>query len=76
MSTKPKQKKWRDVALSTLEGGIQVLSLAKDACAVPPAQIALGSACVLLTTIKVRSVSLLDYELLTHVSPEHNGKQR
>ena len=64
MSTKPKQKKGRDVALSTLEGGIQVLTLAKDVCGFPPAQIALGSACVLLTTIKVRSISFLDYELL------------
>ena len=57
MPSKSKQKKGRDVALSTLDGVIQVLGVAKDACGVPPAQIALGSACVLLTTIKVRSPS-------------------
>ena len=65
MSSKPKQKKGRDVALSTLDGVIQALGVAKDVCGVPPAQIALGSACVLLTTIKVRSLphsSMADFK--------------
>ena len=48
------RSKQRDVTLSALDGVIQVLTVAKDGCGVPPAQIALGSACVLLTTIKVR----------------------
>ena len=43
----------RKTALATLVGVTQVLSVAKDACGFPPAQIALGSACALLTTIKV-----------------------
>ena len=63
MSSTPKEKKGRDVALSTLDGVITVLGAAKDACGVPPAQIALGSACVLLTTIKVPSLLFLDDEL-------------
>ena len=46
--------KGRDGALSALDVPIQVLTLAKDTCGVPPAQVALGSAVVLLTMIKVR----------------------
>ena len=49
----PKRSKGRDVALSTLDVVIQGLNLAKDACAIPPAQLALGSASVLLTIIRV-----------------------
>ena len=75
MSSKPKQKKGRDAALSTLDGVIQVLGVAKDACGVPPAQIALGSACVLPTTIKVRSLLLLDGGLQIHVRLGYNGQQ-
>ena len=47
------QSKGRDVVLTTLNIFIQTLSIAKDACGVPPAQVALSSACVLLTMIQV-----------------------
>jgi hypothetical protein len=59
--------KGRDGALSTLDVLVQVLTLAKDTCGVPPAQIAFGSAVALLTMIRVRFSSLRDDELLTQV---------
>ena len=47
------QSKGRDGALSALDVLIQALNLAKDTCGIPPAQVALGSASVLLTMIRV-----------------------
>ena len=47
--------KGRDNLLSALDVLIQALNLAKDACGVPPAQIAFASASVLLTMIRVPS---------------------
>ena len=44
----------RDRVLPTLDVFIQVLNIAKDACGIPPAQIAFGSASVLLAMIRVR----------------------
>ena len=73
MSSGPQRSKRRDITLSTLDGVIQVLTLAKDTCGVPPAQIALGSACVLLTTIKVGSLSFLDDGHPIYVHLGHNG---
>ena len=55
MFSSSEQSKRRDVSLSALDGAIQVLSVAKDDCGVPSAELALGSAYVLLTTIKVRN---------------------
>jgi hypothetical protein len=55
MASTPQPTTGRDGALSTLDVLIQGLSLAKDACGVPPAQIALGSAVILLNMIRVRS---------------------
>ena len=49
------QPKGRDGVLTTLDLFIQALNIAKDACGIPPAQVALGSASVLLTMIRVRS---------------------
>ena len=45
----------RDGVLSTLDVLIQGLSIAKDTCGIPPAQIAFGAAGVLLTMIRVPS---------------------
>ena len=59
--------KGRDGALSALDVLIQVLSLAKDTCGITPAQIALGSAVVLLTMIRVRFPLLSEKEPLTRV---------
>ena len=54
MASKPQQSKGRDGLLSTLDVLIQALSVAKDACsAIPPAKIAIASASVLLTMIRV-----------------------
>ena len=53
MASTSQHPKGRDGALSALDVLIQVLTLAKDTCGVPPAQVALGSAVVLLTMIRV-----------------------
>ena len=71
----PKRSKGRDVVLSTLDVVIQGLNLAKDACGIPPAQIALGSAIVLLTTIRARFHRLCEAELLTHVYLGYNSQR-
>ena len=63
------QSEGRDGVLSSLDVLIQVLSLAKDTCGIPPAQIAFGSASVLLTMIRVLFLSLLENGLLTRVYP-------
>ena len=63
------QKKGRDGVLSALDVLIQALSLAKDTCGIPPAQIALGSAAILLTMIRVRFLFLLENGLLTCIYP-------
>ena len=76
MFSRSEKSKRRDVALSTLDGVVQVLSVAKDSCGIPPAQIALGSACVLLSTIKVRSPRFLNQELPVYTYPGHDGQQR
>jgi hypothetical protein len=44
----------KDGVLPTLDVFIQVLSIAKDTCGIPPAQVAFGSASALLTMIRVR----------------------
>jgi hypothetical protein len=54
-STSTSQRpKGHDSALSTLDVLIQVLTIAKDTCGIPPAQVAFGSAVALLTMIRVR----------------------
>lgn len=53
MATKSQRKKSPDGVLLKLDVAIQLLSSARDVCGFAPAQIALGSACVLLTAIKV-----------------------
>ena len=55
MASTSHREQGRDVALPTLDVFIQALNIAKDACGVPPAQIALGAASALLTTIRVHS---------------------
>jgi hypothetical protein len=54
MASISQSQKARDVALPTLDVFIQALNIAKDACGIPPAQIALGSASTLLAMIRVR----------------------
>jgi hypothetical protein len=64
----------RDVVLPTLDVFIQALDIAKGACGIPPAQIALGSASTLLTMIRVRFPVLREDDLLTHVHLGHDGQ--
>ena len=54
MASASQETKGRDTALSVLGVFIQGLTLARDTCGIPPAQVALGSAIVLLTMIRVR----------------------
>ena len=65
----PQQPKGRDGILTTLDVFIQVLNLAKDSCGIPPAQIAFGSASVLLTLIRVRLLTFCEDGVLIGVYP-------
>ena len=68
------QQEGRDGLLSALDVFIQVLSIAKDTCGVPPAQVAFGSAGVLLTVIRVRFPPILQKnELSTHFHLGYDG---
>jgi hypothetical protein len=75
MASTSESQKGRDVVLPTLDVFIQALNTAKDACGIPPAQIALGSASTLLTMIRVHS-PLLSCEQgpLTYVHLGHHGQ--
>jgi hypothetical protein len=74
MASTSQPQKGRDVVLPTLDMFIQALNIAKDACGIPPAQIALGSASTLLTIIRVRlSPFLYEEGLLTQVYLGHHG---
>ena len=53
MASTSQPPKGRDGVISTLDVFIVTLSLAKDTCGVLPAQVALGSAVVLLAMIRV-----------------------
>jgi hypothetical protein len=68
------QQKGRDGVLSTLDVSIQALNFAKDSCGIPPAQIAFGSASVLLTMIRVCFLLLCKVTLLIRVYLGHNGQ--
>ena len=68
------QQKGRHHVLPTLDVFIQVLNIAKDTCGIPPAQVAFGSASVLLTMIRARFPLLCENELLTHVPLGHDGQ--
>ena len=54
MTSTSQRQKGHDRLLSTLDGCIQVVNLAKDACGIPIAQTAFASVGVLLTVIRVR----------------------
>ena len=65
----------RDGVISTLDVFIQVLNIARGACGIPPAQVAFGSAGVLLAMIRVRSPLSYEDELPRHVHLGHDGQQ-
>ena len=70
------ETKGRDRAIVTLNAFIQILNIAKDACAIPPAQIAFGSVSVLLTMIRVRSPAFCAYEFPIQVCSGHYGQRK
>ena len=69
------QPKGRDGVISTLDVFIPVLNIAKDACGIPPAQVAFGSASVLLTMIRVSFPQLYEGEPLTYLHPGHDDQR-
>ena len=73
MTSRSQPQKGRDAVLPTLDVLIQALNIAMDACGIPPAQIALGSASTLLTMIRVRLNQLREDELPTHPYLGHDG---
>jgi hypothetical protein len=75
MASTSQQSKWRGAVLSTLNVLIQALDISKDACGIPPAQIALGTASALLTMIRVCFSLLCEDELLAHVCVGHDGQR-
>ena len=75
MASTSQRSKGPDVVLSRLDIAIQFLSAAKDVCSVAPAQIALGSACTLLTMIRVRSLLFLGGDLPIHVYSGYHQQQ-
>ena len=75
MDSTPLHQKARDRVPPTLDVFIQVLSIAKDTCGVAPAQIAFGSASVLLTMIRARFLPLCKDHLLTLLYPGYNGQR-
>ena len=66
MASTSQKTKGRGDAVSTLDVLIQSLSLAEDTCGIPPAQIALGAAIVLLTMIGVCFFILFTDQLPAH----------
>ena len=53
MDANPKQEKWRDGVLSSLNAAIEAMNLAKEVASVTPAKAVFGSVSVLLTMIRV-----------------------
>ena len=75
MSAESRKSKRRDGVLAGLDVATQLLSVAKDACGFPPAQIALGAVCTLLTIIKVHSLLYLEERRPVHVYSGYHGQQ-
>jgi hypothetical protein len=69
------QQTARDAVLPTLDVFIQAISFAKDSCGIPPAQIALESASVLLTMIRVCFLFFREEIRLIRVYLEHDGRR-
>jgi hypothetical protein len=75
MASTSQPQKGRDGVLSTLNVSIKALDIAKDACGIPPAQLALGSASVLLTMIRVSFLLLRQVKPPTDVYLGHDVQQ-
>jgi hypothetical protein len=75
MASTSQQPKGRDAVLPTLDVFIQVLNIAKDTCGIPPAQVAFGSAGVLLTMIRVRFPLFREGKPLIHAYAGHDGQR-
>jgi hypothetical protein len=67
MTTNFPQPKGHNRDLLTLNELIQARNLGKDACGVPPAQVAIGSVISLLTMIRASFPLFCSYELPVYV---------
>ena len=74
MTSTSQRQEGRVRVIPTLDVFIQVLSIAKDTCGIPPAQVAFGSASVLLTMIRVRPPLLREDKYVTCASLGHIGQ--
>ena len=75
MTSTSQRPEGRDRVLPTLDVFIQILSIAKDTCGIPPAQIAFGSAGALLAMIRARFPFMCKYSLLTRIPLGYDGQQ-
>lgn len=73
MTSTSERPEGRDGVLLTLDLFIQGLDFAKNACGIPPAQVAFASASVLLAMIRVCFLLLRGFEFVIHVYLGHDG---
>ena len=67
MNVQHKKRKRRDGALSSLNAAIDAMNIAKDALSATPAKAVVGSVSVILTMIRVGSLTLLASPKLTQI---------
>jgi len=67
------QPKHRDVTLSSLNAAIDAMNLAKEAMSQTPAKAIFGSVSILLTMVRVCSLSFYSGELRVHVYTGFNA---
>ena len=75
MATGSQRPEAQNNVLSALDIGTQTLNLAKDACGIPPAQMAFGSTRALLAMIRVCWLPFPDFVLPVDVYPGPYGQQ-
>ena len=75
MTSETPDSEGRDRMISTLDGLIRVLDLAKDACGIPSAQAAFGAVSILITMIRVCH-PILQLRPSVHVFVGLDGQQR
>ena len=67
MGTNPPRTNGRDRVFLTLDALIPIVDIAKNACVIPPAQVAFDSVSVLLVMIRVRSLTFYRRRLSSHI---------
>ena len=75
MDANSQRPKGRDGVLSSLNIAIEGLNLAKDLCAIAPAQAAFGSVSILLRMIRVGFLPFSDKKFQAHMESGFDGQQ-